>query len=196
MQFYSILKENTDLPMSVDIQPNNVDDLIQALITALSNQEHSMTALKNHIDEQLKALRSQQRSTLEKLTAETSGIVNTLQILESEKNSHIKQLGKLLDVELNSISIEPLIQSLEKRPGHEEHVETLKQLFHRIPAGAKIIRESGKELAYSLQYALHLGHQMIEAIQGAVSYPPVLVYTAEGSKKLSASKRMMVNKVG
>ena len=88
------------------------------------------------------------------------------------------------------------IEKLEENPCDEDSLNTIKELSQRIPLEAQKIRENSKELAYSLQYALHLGHQMIEAIQGAVSYPPILIYTAEGSKKLSASKRMMVNKIG
>ena len=155
-----------------------------------------MDALKDHIDEQLKAVRSQERSKLEALTAETSSIVNALQQFQNEKDEYIQQLAKLMDIDKSSLSLEPIINKLEEYPCDEELLANLKALFHQIPQGAQAVRERSKELAYSLQYALHLGHQMIEAIQGAVSYPPILIYTAEGSKKLSASKRMMVNKIG
>ena len=182
--------------MSTDIKSNHVDELTEALITTLSNQEQSMASLKTHIEEQLKALRSQERSTLENLTAETSGIISTIQQLQTERDSHIQKLGSSMGMELDTLSIEPVIKKLEEYPCDEQHLKAIKELSQRIPLEAQAIRESSKELAYSLQYALHLGHQMIEAIQGAVSYPPILIYTAEGNKKLSASKRMMVNKIG
>lgn len=182
--------------MSVDIKTIAVDELAEALITTLSNQEQSMAALKTHIEEQLIALRSQDRSALENLTAETSGIVSSIHQLQTQRDDNLQQLATSMGIELDSISIEPVIKKLEEYPCDEEHLKTIKELSQRIPLEAHSIRESSKELAYSLQYALHLGHQMIEAIQGAVSYPPILIYTAEGSKKLSASKRMMVNKIG
>ena len=182
--------------MHVDTEPNKVEELVQALISNLTNQEHNMDALKQHIDEQLSALRSQERSTLEQLTAETSGIVSTLQQLQNEKDNHIQLFSELLGLDIKLTTIETIIQKLQDDQADEQLIQNLKQLFKRIPERAQAIRDSSKELAYSLQFALHLGHQMIEAIQGAVSYPPILIYTAEGSKKLSASKRMMVNKVG
>jgi|GEM_PF-4900148 len=182
--------------MNVDQESYTIEELTQALIGNLTKQEQNMIALKKHIDEQLTAVRSQERDTLDTLTAETSSIVSALQLLQNEKNSHIQAFNTLLDMDKSSTSIDTIIEKLKETEFDEELVSTLNQLFERIPLNAQAIRESSKELAYSLQYALHLGHQMIEAIQGAVSYPPILIYTAEGSKKLSASKRMMVNKVG
>ena len=182
--------------MNADIASYNIEELTHALINTLMYQEQGMKDLRNHIEEQLTALRSQERTTLETLTAETSSIVNTLQQLQSEKERHILLFGELFDLDSTSTSLESVIHILEDSSHNERQLDLLKQLFERIPVAAQEIRDSSKELAYSLQYALHLGHQMIEAIQGAVSYPPILIYTAEGSKKLSASKRMMVNKVG
>ncbi|MBX2819989.1 MAG: hypothetical protein KTR29_09925 [Rhodothermaceae bacterium] len=182
--------------MNVDQESYTIEELTQALIGNLTKQEQKMIALKKHIDEQLTAVRAQERDALDTLTAETSSIVNALQLLQNEKNSHIQLFSTLLDMDTSSTSTDAIIEKLKENEFDEELTSTLKQLFERIPLNAQAIRESSKELAYSLQYALHLGHQMIEAIQGAVSYPPILIYTAEGSKKLSASKRMMVNKVG
>lgn len=182
--------------MNVDTESYTIEELTRALITNLTNQEQGMADLKNHIDEQLTALRSQERSTLESLTAETSSIVSNLHSLQSERKKQIKLFSGLLELDPSIDSIEPIITKLEQESIEEGQVKTLKELHKSIPLAARAIKDRSKELAYSLQYALHLGHQMIEAIQGAVSYPPVLVYTAEGSKKLSASKRMMVNKVG
>lgn len=182
--------------MSVDIESYNVEELTESLIHTLTFQESNMAVLKKHLDEQLHAVRTQERSTIEHLTAETSTVVNTLQRLQHEKENYMQLLFKALNIENAPLSVENVIELLEKTDSNQEQVSALKQLFERIPNEAKAIRESSKELAYSLQYALHLGHQMIEAIQGAISFPPVLIYTAEGNKKLSASKRMMVNKVG
>ena len=182
--------------MNADIKSYNTEELTLSLIDNLQNQERSMATLKEHIDKQLHAVRSQERITLEKLSADTSTVVSTLQLLQTEKDKHIKLFSKLLDLEYSSTTLDTIIKKLEEDQIKEETLTTLKELFKSIPLRAKTIRDGSKELAYSLQYALHLGHQMIEAIQGAVSYPPILVYTAEGSKKLSASKRMMVNKVG
>jgi hypothetical protein len=57
-------------------------------------------------------------------------------------------------------------------------------------------REKSRQLAYSLQYALHLGHAIIEAVQGAGSPPPIQVYTAAGETRLPANRRVMINQVG
>lgn len=182
--------------MNVDLAPNTIEEFTQTLITNLTHQEQGMADLKTHIEEQLNALRSQERSTLETLTAETSSIISSLQTLQIEKEKHLTSFSKILELDPSNSSLESIIKSLERHAIEEGQVELLKQLNTTIPLTAQAIKERSKELAYSLQYALHLGHQMIEAIQGAVSYPPILVYTAEGNKKLSASKRMMVNKVG
>ena len=173
----------------------SVRELTQALVEALQKEESSIKLLEKHLDGQLAALRSQERNTLEDLTIDTSNEVSTLHNLQSDKQEQIQRLSEQITPGARKISLDTLISTLDE--SFEDSVlESLKQLHHRIPEQARTIREKSKELAYSLQYALHLGHQMIEAIQGATSSPPMLIYTAAGSKKISASKRMMVNKVG
>ena len=158
-------------------------------------EEISIKQLEKHLDGQLAALRSQERGILEDLTIDTSNEVSKLHNLQSNKQEHIQHLCEHLTPGASKASLDSLINTLDES-FDDSLIESLKLLQQRIPEQAKTIREKSKELAYSLQYALHLGHQMIEAIQGATSSPPMLIYTAAGSKKISANKRMMVNKVG
>lgn len=172
---------------------------MQALVDDLEKEKDSIEALETHLSEQLLVVRSQERDSLEDLTLKTSNEVNRLQILQGAKKEHLKLLGEQIGSKTETFTIDSLIASIES--SLEEDVEkglmqSLKSLHASLPERAQSVRDKSRELAYSLQYALHLGHQMIEAIQGATSHPPMLIYTAVGSKKISASKRMMVNKVG
>ena len=181
--------------MNQNTPSTTVKDLTQALVNDLQKEEISIEILEKHLDGQLAALRSQERSSLEELTLQTSNEVNNLHILQNSKLEHIRLLSEQLTPDATNASLDTIIAAMEQS-FDDALVVSLKQLHARIPERAVAVREKSKELAYSLQYALHLGHQMIEAIQGATSSPPMLIYTAAGSKKISASKRMMVNKVG
>ena len=185
-----------------------IDTLAQDLIRDLVREEQAIQSLNSHITAQLDALRSQKRELIEDLTLEASQDLNSLRGIRAERELHLKALVSLINRHLEDAPLDagqdstesPKISALVELLANVEHdAETcneLKNLGERIPAQAKEARERCMELAYSLQYALHIGHQFIEAIHGATSFPPMLVYTADGDKKTSASKRMMVNKVG
>ena len=174
----------------------SVKELAQALANNLEKEERILKALRTHIDAQLVALRNQQRSQIEELTDEASRDVHSLQLLQAQREDHVHALRTQLGLDPGSNSIDELIKVLKTIDENNELFNAIESLREQIPSQAEITRNKCKELAYSLQYALHIGHQFIEAIQGATSYPPMLVYTAAGSKKVSATKRMMVNKVG
>ncbi len=181
--------KKTDIPASTA-------ELARSLLKDLEKEKSTIERLNTCIADQLGALRNRERTVLDELTCEASQDLNALQQLQHKKEERVAKLAGGLGLEPASPGLDDVIQALEASSEFGAIGTELRRLSDTIPKKAHSTRERCKELAYSLQYALHLGHQFIEAIQGATSYPPMLIYTAEGSKKMAANKRIMINKVG
>jgi hypothetical protein len=171
-------------------------DAARALIEGLNREHQSIEALRGQVELQLEALHRHERETIEESTQSASQEVNTLQKLRTERDQIVRQVHLILGTDAPDVSLAKLIETLELELGDGNLVEELKALHTTLPTEAAATRERCRELAFSLQYALHFGHDLIEAIQRASAPPPVQVYTAEGSQKLPSSRRMMVNKIG
>lgn len=176
--------------------PHPLEDAARDLIDGLYQEHKSIEALKKHVEAQLKALHNQERETVEETTQRASQEVNRLQKLRTSRDQALQEITPILGLENPAPSLSEVIAALQSELGDHELTEALRNLNNSIPEDALATRERCKELAYSLQYALHLGHELIGSIQGATVPPPVQVYTADGNKKLPTSRRMMVNKVG
>ena len=141
-------------------------------------------------------MRNQDRGLIEETTLMTSQEVNTLQRLRNSRDELVDEMASLLNLGDDKKRLNSLVIALASELPDKELKSQLAGLAATLPAEAAQVKDSCKELAYSLQYALHLGHAMIEAVHGAASPPPVQVYTAKGNKELSTSRRMMINQVG
>lgn len=171
-------------------------ELAQQLAKRLQNESAAMSGIKTHVDRQLGALRKHDRELIEDTTLMTSQEVNTLHKMRNERNEIVSKMARILNLKKGKTRLKPLVIALASELPDRELKSQLAQLAADLPEEATAVKESCKELAYSLQYALHLGQSLIEAIHGATSPAPVQIYTATGNKKLAANRRMMVNKVG
>ena len=166
------------------------------LAEGLQHERAALGIIKTHLDRQLQALRQQDREEVQETTLNTSQKVNSLQQLRTERDEIVKSMAKILNLKEEKTRLQPLIIALASELKDKELKAKLATLAAELPEEAASIKDSCKELAYSLQYALHLGQSLIEAIHGAASPPPVQIYTARGNKELTSNRRMMVNKVG
>ncbi len=170
--------------------------LAEQLATGLQGEREALNGIKLHVDRQLSALRQQDREIIEDTTLLTSQEINSLQKLRNQREQIISKMARLLNLSKDKQKLKSLAIALATELPDRELKANLAELAAELPEDAASVKESCKELAYSLQYALHLGQSLIEAIHGATSPPPVQIYTATGNKKLSSNRRMMINKVG
>ena len=182
--------------MSKDEKQANLARLASELVDGLNKEREAIQVIKSQVDLQLNALRAQNRLLVEDTTLKTSQEVNTLQKLRNQREAIIGEMAAELQIDESRTGLTSLVIALASELPNKSLKSKLATLATELPEEAAAVKDSCKELAYSLQYALHLGQSMIEAVHGATSPPPVQVYTATGNKKLSPSKRMMVNKVG
>ena len=174
----------------------NLTELAQRLAEGLQMERKAISGIQTHVDVQLQALREQDRTRVEDATLMTSQEVNTLQKLRNNRDIIVDEMAMLLDLKQEKARLKPLVIALATELEDRPLKSHLASLAAEIPEAAASAKNSCKELAYSLQYALHLGQSIIQAVHGAGSPPPVQVYTATGNKELSSNRRMMVNKIG
>ncbi len=170
--------------------------LAQKLADGLALEREAIGGIKTHVGVQLEALRKQDRTQVEDATQMTSLEVNTLQKLRNNRDEIVDEMATLLKLKEDNTRLKPLVMALASEIKDRPLKSRLATLAEELPQEAASAKESCKELAYSLQYALHLGQSIIQAVHGAASPPPVQVYTASGNKELSSNRRMMVNKIG
>ncbi len=176
--------------------PNDLHDLALKLADGLKKEREAIDSIKQSVDLQLHALRTQNREQVEETTLQTSLQVNTLQKLRNDREQIVVEMADLLNVPEERTRLNMLVIALASELTDKELKTELAALAAELPEEAAAAKDSCKELAYSLQYALHLGQSMIEAIHGTTVPAPVQVYTAKGNKELSSNHRMMVNEIG
>ncbi len=171
-------------------------ELAQKLADGLQGEREAIDGIRIQVDLQLQALRDQDRTRVEDTTLMTSQGVNSLQKLRNSRDEVVGEMASLLNLEPDNTRLTPLFIALASEIEDKSLKSRLAALAAELPEEAALAKDSCRELAYSLQYALHLGQSIIQAVHGAGSPPPVQIYTATGNKELSSSRRMMVNKVG
>lgn len=171
-------------------------ELAQELAAGLQEERSAIGDIKIYVDRQLQALKKQDRNAVEEATLMTSQEVNTLYKLRNQREDIVQKMAGLLKIKQEKPKLKSLVIALASEIKDRDVKSQLATLAAELPEEASMAKDSCKELAYSLQYALHLGQNLIEAIHGSTTPAPVKVYTAAGNKELSSNHRMMVNKVG
>ena len=182
--------------MEISEEPQTLKSLAESLAAGLTQEQEAILALRTTVESQIQALYSREREAIEDTTLQTSQDVHTLEQLRSKREEHLTLISSRLGHHKKLDSLAETIPLLESRLDDDELLGQLRTLFEAIPDEAEQTQEKCRQLTYSLQYALHLGHAIIEAVQGAGSPPPIQVYTTDGEKKIPSSRRMMVNKIG
>ncbi len=182
--------------MGKDEKQFNLARLANELVDGLKKEQDAIGVIKSQVNLQLSALRAQNRLLLEDTTLTTSQEVNTLQKLRDQRENIVTEMTEVLDLNESKTGLKSLVIAVATELPDNALKSKLAALAAELPEDASAVKENCKELAYSLQYALHLGQSLIEAVHRATSPPPIQVYTATGNKKLAPNKRMMVNKIG
>ena len=169
--------------------------LAEELAAGLEQELDALEALRAAIERQISALYRQERETIEATTSQTSQHVHTLEHLRKERDARLAALEAFAGDEAIR-SLRDALPILETRIDDAPLIERLRTLGAAIPSAAESTRQACRQLAFSLQYALHLGHSIIEAVQGAGTPPPIQIYTAEGETRIPSNRRIMVNQVG
>ena len=176
--------------------PQPVSQLAESLIELLSREKAIVENMGETMTQQLIAIRSQNREGVEEATLATSREISQLMALQMDRNKQIETLTKAMGDFTNLQRLEDLAEHLMSNPATKESGEKILELHNTLKHTANATRERGRELTYTLQYAMHLGHSLLETVQTMSGAASVELYTAAGKREKTRPSRSFVNQIG
>ena len=170
--------------------------LAEQLLSTLQQEQVALDHLSAYVEQQLAALRVRQQEAIAEATTQASEAMNELDRLRQLRERQARLLGRVLHVEADPNALTALAEALAQLPEGEATGAQLLDVRSRVRERAATTRQHCSELAFALQYAVQLGHEMIQALQGLDAPPPARVYTARGETTQGSSPRSFLNKVG
>lgn len=166
--------------------------LVASLVETLESEHASLARLTGHFERQIEALRGRRQDLIDEATSETSDEVNALARLKQIRDRQMRLLGRVLRLESDGTSIQDVARSLDADAA--PLAARLIELRDQIRSQASQAQDRCRDLEFTLQYAVHLGRELLHAMQG-VDAPPVH-YTSKGDAVESAGNRSFLNRVG
>lgn len=144
---------------------------------------HKMQAIKTHDAEQLAAA-----------TLTISEVNQTLEELSTARDRKLRLLGQLKPNPEVSHSLEGLINCCHNQPSTRTLGKELATWQKRLREQALKSQKRCEEVAFALQYATHLGQEMLYLLQGQTQENAT--YTTEGKGRVDATSSSLVNRLG
>lgn len=176
--------------------PPGPEAMVSSLIATLQDEYDSLARLLGHFDDHILALRSREKEGIDEATHRTNDEISVLANLKNQRDRKLRLLGRVLHVEGDHTTIEDVSRRLDADEATAEAAETIRRLRRDIWAEAVRTRKRCHDLAFALEYAVHLGRDLLQALQGSPSAGTTKVYTPKGGAIESPGTSSFVNKVG
>ncbi len=171
-------------------------DQSRRLAEKLGEHREALRALEASIEAQMAAMRTRESAEVRETTLSANDRLHALTGLYEEQEALMAGIAASLGWEDDRPSIVKLAAHLEQVRGGEETARALLEARTAITDLAAVTREKSEELAYTLQYALHLGKELIQAVQAVHQPVPISLYTPRGKTTISGKTRPIVNRMG
>lgn len=184
------------MPHASDIQRTGPAAMAATLVTTLEAERESLTRLCGCFEAQLEALRTRAQDRMQEVTIEANEEVANLSRLRQTRERQTRLLGRMLQLDADNATLTELADTLVRLADGDDIGHHLLDVRTRVRAKAQETHERCQELEFALQYAVQLGREMMQAMQGLDTAPPTRVYTATGSAARTTSTRSLLNHVG
>lgn len=177
--------------------PTSPTALASSLLDTLEAEHASLLRMHDHFERQIAAVRERDHDQIEAAALHTSDEVNVLARLRQTRNRQIRLLGRVLRLEKDDVSIREVAEILE-RSGEDDGIG-MRVLGMRENIQEQAIRTQDRcrDLEFALEYSVHLGHELLEAITGIGDPSGGRHYTSDGGAvESSQGKRSILNRVG
>ncbi|MDZ4700595.1 MAG: flagellar export chaperone FlgN [Rhodothermales bacterium] len=171
-------------------------DQSRRLAGKLDEHRAALRALEASIEAQMAAMRTRESAEVRETTLSANDRLHALTRLYEEQEALMAGIAASLGWEDDRPSIVKLAAHLEQVRGGEETARALLETRTAITELAAVTREKSEELAYTLQYALHLGKELIQAVQAVHQPVPISLYTPRGKTTIGGKTRPIVNRMG
>lgn len=170
--------------------------LASSLLATLKDEFASLVRLRGHFDEHILALREREKARIDEATHRTNDEINVLAKLKHQRDRKMRLLGRVLRVEEDHPTIEAVAQKLHETELTTEAAVEIRRLRRNIRAEAVRTRKRCLDLEFALEYAVHLGRDLLQVLQGMSPAGSSKVYTPKGGAIESSGTSSFVNKVG
>lgn len=170
-------------------------ELAQALAGTLLEEERALTRLAGLFEEQLEALRMHQSGVLDHATTRTTEEISTLGQIRHTRERQVRLLCRMLRVTTNP-SILALTGALNEMAGAGAVAAELQAIRERVRTRAEAAQARCDEMEFALQYAIQLGREIVQTLQGVGGAGSARVYTAAGGTRIGTPSRSLLNTKG
>lgn len=179
------------------MNPMSANALAASFLDTLEEEHASLLRMHDHFERQIEAVRDRDHERIEAAALQTSDEVNVLARLKQTRNRQIRLLGRVMRLEEREVSIREVAEALEREGDGDAIGIRILDLREKIRAQALLTQERCRDLEFALEYSVHLGHELLEAITGTDDPSGGRHYTSDGGAvESSPGKRSILNRVG
>jgi hypothetical protein len=170
--------------------------LALSLLETLKDEFASLCRLRGHFDDHILALRGREKKGIDEATHRTNDEINILAGLKHQRDRKMRLLGRVLRIESAQQTIEELARRLNAEEPTAEVGAEIRRLRRNIRAEAVRTSNRCRDLEYALEYAVHLGRDLLHVLQGVSPAGATRVYTPGGGTIDASRTTSFVNRVG
>lgn len=170
--------------------------LAGSLLETLKDEFASLCRLRGHFDDHILALRTREKNGIDEATHRTNDEINLLAGLKHQRDRKMRLLGRVLRIEAVDPTIEELAERLSAGEATAEAGAEILRLRRNIRAEAVRTSNRCRDLEFALEYAVHLGRDLLQVLQGVSPAGATSVYTPGGGTVDASRTSSFVNRVG
>ncbi len=167
-----------------------------ALLTTLESEADTLLRLSQTFELQLEALRNRQQDLMEEATIQANHEVANLTRLRQMRERQMRLLGRTLDLSLEEAALADMLDRMSLDPGMASLVERLRTARSTVHNRARETQARCQALEGALQFAVQVGREMMQALQGLDLPAAASVYTARGGAQQASGPRSLLNQMG
>lgn len=176
--------------------PKGPAALASSLVATLREEHESLVRLRSHFDAHILALRNREKEGIDTATHETNDEISVLARLKQQRDRKLRLLGRVLRLQDADADLDTVTEALTRDVATKEQAEELAGLRADIRREAENTQKRCRDLEFALEFAVHLGRDLLQVLQGIAPASSTKVYTPKGGAVESSGSPAFVNKVG
>lgn len=170
--------------------------LATSLLETLEEEHEALARLGDHFDAHILALRERRHEQLDEATNRTNDEINALAKLKQTRDRKMRLLGRVLQVDATPATVDDVSTALQQDAATITIAEEIRGARERIRTQALRTQKRCRDLEFALEYAVHLGRELLQTVTGIDSSGSGKVYTSRGGAVESTPHRSFVNRTG
>lgn len=173
------------------------DALATSLLETLQEEHQSLLRMHDQFEQQLTGIRNQDHDLIESAALIANDEVNILGRLKQQRDRQVRLLGRVLRLEGDTVAMAAIAESLQLSEDTAVTGTDILAMRDKIRDQALQTQERCRDLEFAIEYSVHLGRELLQAIQGVDASGGGRHYTSKGGMVDDApGARSFVNRIG